>query len=185
MKIGIDIDDVLTNTSQKLKEYLEKYEKSGDGKKYIVEIMRGEAPTQNIKDFFKNYSSEIFKNATLKSNAKEVIDNLIKNGNQIIFITSRGEKLFPNSEKITLEYLKNNNINYSNIIFNSMEKQYDCVNNNIDIMIDDSVKNCELVSNVGIKTIVYTSEVNKNINTSIERVENWIELNDKINGYQK
>ena len=55
MKIGIDIDDVLTNTSQKLKEYLEKYEKSGDGKKYIVEIMRGEAPTQNIKDFFNHF----------------------------------------------------------------------------------------------------------------------------------
>ena len=60
MKIGIDIDDVITNTSEKIKEYLYKYEKSGDGIKHIVEVMRGESPTQNIKNFFNEYMSKIF-----------------------------------------------------------------------------------------------------------------------------
>lgn len=36
MRIGVDIDDVLTNTSEKIKEYLYKYEKSGDG---IISIL--------------------------------------------------------------------------------------------------------------------------------------------------
>ncbi len=54
MKIGIDIDDVITNTSEKIKEYLYKYEKSGDGIKHIVEVMRGESSTQNIKTSLMN-----------------------------------------------------------------------------------------------------------------------------------
>lgn len=184
MTIGIDIDDVLTNTSQMIEEYLKKYEKSGDGIKYIVEVMRGEIPTQNIKKFFMDYINEICKNVTLKSNAKDIIQKLLDRGHKIIFITSRGEKRFPGTEKTTLEYLKNNNVNYTDIIFNSFEKQTDCIKNNIEIMIDDSVKNCELIKSAGIKTIVYTSEVNRNINTNIERIENWIELENKINEYE-
>lgn len=180
MNIGIDIDDVLTNTSEKIKEYLEKYEKSGDGIKYIVEVMRGEIPTENIKNFFDNYINEICKNVTIKENAADTIKRLVEKGHKIIFITSRGEKRFKGSEKTTLEYLKNYNIEYSDIIFNSFEKQIDCQNNNIDIMIDDSVKNCELVSKSGIRTILYTSDINKAIETDIERVESWEEIENKI-----
>ncbi len=185
MIIGIDIDDVLTNTSQIMKDYLEKYEKSGDGVRYIVEVMRGEIPTENIKKFFKEYINEICKNVTLKSKAKDVIQRLLNEGHEIIFITSRGETKFPGTEKTTLEYLKNNNVNYTNIIFNSFDKQIDCINNDIEIMIDDSIKNCEAIKKEEIKTILYTSEVNKKINTYIERVENWIELECKINEYKK
>lgn len=181
MKIGIDIDDVITNTSEKIKEYLYKYEKSGDGIKHIVEVMRGESPTQNIKNFFNEYMSKIFFCVTIKENAKEVIDRLINNGHKIILITSRGEERFRNSKEITIEYLKNHNISYSQIIFDSLDKQIACKENDIDIMIDDSVKTCELVNMSGVKTIVYTSEINKNINTNIKRVENWLELEKEIN----
>ncbi len=181
MKIGIDIDDVITNTSEKIKEYLYKYEKSGDGIKHIVEVMRGESPTQNIKNFFNEYMSKIFSCVTIKENAKEVIDRLINNGHEIILITSRGEERFRNSKETTLEYLKNHNISYSQIIFDSLDKQIACKENDIDIMIDDSVKTCELVNMSGIKTIVYTSKINKNINTNIKRVENWLELEKEIN----
>lgn len=180
MVIGVDIDDVLTNTSQKIKEYLEKYEKSGDGKKYIVEVVRGEIPTENIRIFFENYINEILKNVTLKENSKDVIGRLVEQGHQIIFITSRGESRFPGSEKITIEFLKENNIKYSKIIFNSFDKTNDCKENNVELMIDDSIKNCELIKNIGIKTFVYTSDVNKKMNTEIERIENWLELEDYI-----
>lgn len=180
MKIGIDIDDVITNTSEKIKEYLYKYEKSGDGIKFIVEVMRGESPTQNIKNFFDEYMSEIFSFVTVKENAKEVIDRLINNGHEIILITSRGEERFKNSRKTTLEYLRNHNIQYSQIIFDSLDKQIACKENSIDIMIDDSVKTCELVNESTIKSIVYTSEINKNILTKIKRVENWLELEKEI-----
>lgn len=180
MRIGVDIDDVLTNTSEKIKEYLYKYEKSGDGIKYIVEVMRGEIPTENIKKFFDRYINEICKNVTVKEEAENVIKELLKYGHEIIFITSRGEKRFKGTEKTTLEYLKAHNIEYTDIIFNSFEKQIDCQKNNIDIMIDDSVKNCELVRKNGIKAILYTSGINKTISTDIERVESWTEIKNKM-----
>ena len=55
MKIGIDIDDVLTDTSKVIVEFFKKYETSGDGMKHIVEIMKGELPTENIKKFYNLY----------------------------------------------------------------------------------------------------------------------------------
>ena len=42
MRIGIDIDDVITDTSLSMKEYINKYDKTGDVSKYMVEGMRGE-----------------------------------------------------------------------------------------------------------------------------------------------
>lgn len=183
MRIGIDIDDVLTNTSEKIKEYLYKYEKSGDGIKYIVEVMRGEIPTENIKIFLDRYINEICKNVTVKEDAENVIKELLKYGHEIIFITSRGEIRFQGTEKTTLEYLKAHNIKYTDIIFNSFEKQVDCKKNNIDIIIDDSVKNCELVREEGIKAILYTSDINKTINTDIERVESWMDIKNKMLNY--
>ena len=48
-------------------------------------------------------------------------------------------------------------------------------------MIDDSIEHCEDVKNVGIKSIVFTSNVNKNTSTTVERVDNWLELENKLN----
>lgn len=180
MKIGIDVDDVLTNSSEKIREYLGRYEKSGDGEKYIVEVMKGEIPTENIKKFWDKYINEILKMVTVKENAINVINRLLENGHQIIFITSRGEKRFAGSEETTLQYLKNHDISYTDIIFNSFSKQIDCQKNNIDIMIDDSIRNCEAVQESGIRAIVFTSEINKNMETNVERVESWLELEKKI-----
>lgn len=180
MRIGIDIDDVITKTSEKVKEYLEKYEKSGDGMKYIVEVMRGEAPTKNIQNFFDEYMSEVFSNVELNENALEVINRFLNEKNEIILITSRGEQRFKNSEKATIEYLKKHNVRYTNLVFNTLDKQIYCKENNIQIMIDDSVKTCELVKQAGISAIVFTTEINKNIGTDIKRVESWLELEKEI-----
>lgn len=145
MKIGIDIDDVLTNTSEVIKEYLIKYEKSGDGISHFVEVMKGDMPTENIKNFFSEYLIEIIKRLTLKDNSQNVIKRFSNNGNEIIFITSRGDEKCQGSERATIEFLKNNNIKYDKIIFNANNKQKICLDNKIDIMIDDSVKNCEAI----------------------------------------
>ena len=85
------------------------------------------------------------------------------------------------SEDITLNYLKNNNINYTKIIFNAYEKVQICKDNNIDILIDDSVKYCDEALKNDIKSILFTSVVNKEIQSNSPRVNNWEELKNKIN----
>lgn len=180
MRIGIDVDDVVTETSKEVEKYVLKYDENDDMSNHLEEIMRGEMPTPKIKKFFAENITEIIKNVELKENAKEVLQRLEEKGDKIFLITSRGEKNFKDSEKITLEFLKNNNVKYTKILFNVYEKSKVCKENRIDIMVDDSVKHCEECVEENIKSIVFTSIVNKDINTDIERTENWIDLEKKI-----
>lgn len=180
MRIGIDIDDVVTNTSETMKEYIMNAEDSEEIKKNMVEIMIGAPTTPCAKKFAKENYLKVFENVHMIENAKEVIGRLLNSGNEIYFITARGEEFFKGSGKITLEFLKNNNINYTEIIFDSKDKAKLCKENHIDLMIDDSVKHCEAVRNEGIKSIVFTSNVNKSIDTTVVRVDNWLELEEKI-----
>lgn len=178
MRIGIDIDDVITDTSLAIKEFILKYDTDGEISKYIVEIMRGEIPTPSIKKFIEENGYGIFKNTKIKPNASRVINELFENGNEIFIITSRGEKRYKNSQKITLDFLKENNIKYTKIFFDSFEKSRICKENDIDVMIDDSAKYCVEIQKENIKSILFTSEVNEAIQVDVPRVNDWLELEE-------
>lgn len=181
MRIGIDIDDVITDTSLAMKEYISRYDKCEDIYNHIEEVMRGEMPTANIKKFFADNSIKIFSNAKTKENVSEVMHRLLDNGNEIFIITSRGEIKFKGSEKITIEYFKENDIKYTKILFNSFEKAKVCKDNDIDLMVDDSAKYCMEIKEKNMKSILFTSDVNKTIDVSVQRVNNWLELENEIN----
>lgn len=180
MRIGIDIDDVITDTSIEMKDYIMQYDENGELSNYMEDVMRGDMTNPTIKKFFAENSTKIFSNAKMKDNANEVIRRWLKAGNEIFIITSRGEIKFKDSTKITTEYLKLHDIQYTKILFNSFEKAKICKDNNIDIMIDDSEKYCKEIAQEGIKSILFTSEVNKKINTTIERADSWLELEQKV-----
>lgn len=175
MRIGIDIDDVLVDTSKIMKEYIIKLDNNVDIADHMEEIMRGEIPNHIISRFIDNNIINIIDNAQIKPNAKEVLERISKN-NEIVFVTSRGEERFKGSENITLNYLKRNNIKYDGIIFNAFDKAKICKDNNLDVLVDDSVKLCEEAEKEGIRSIVFTSIVNKDIKTNVKRVDNWLEL---------
>lgn len=182
MRIGIDIDDVITNTSETIKEYAMKCKNNKKIQEHMKDIMKGNPSTPEVIEFCMETYLEVFQRVKLKDNAREVIRELLNKGNEIYLITARGEKLkfFKGSEKVTKEFLNDNNIKYDKIIFNAVDKAQLCVENQIDLMIDDSVEHCEDVKNVGIESVVFTSEVNKNIPTTVERVNNWLELESKL-----
>ena len=175
MKLGIDIDDVLVDTSKLMLDYIKNINNNEDILNHMEEIMRGEIPDNIVSKFINSSIANILDNVQLKPNAKKVLEKLEKN-NEIVFITSRGDKKIKGTEEVTLNYLKKNNIAYKKIIFNAYNKAKICKENNIDILIDDSVKLCEEAQKEGIKTILFTSIVNKNKQTNIKRVNNWLEL---------
>ncbi len=183
MRIGIDIDDVITDTSSSMKNYILKYDKTGEVIKYIEDVMRGDAPTPNVEKFFIDNILNVFRNARLKENSSKVIQYFLNNGHEIYIITSRGDEknIFKGSEELTLQYLKKNNINYTEIIFNCSDKAKICRDYHIDLMIDDSIKFCEEIRKENMKSILFTSVVNKSLPTTVERVDNWLELEEKIN----
>ena len=52
----------------------------------------------------------------------------------------------------------------------------------IELFIDDSVKFCEDMENLGIKAFIMSSRINEGIDTGkITRVNNWNEIYERIN----
>ncbi len=183
MRIGIDIDDVITNTSEKIEEYVMKDDHRQKLQEHMTDIMKGNPLEPEVISFCMENYLKVFQKVKPKDNAGKVIQNLLNQGNEIYLITARGENLafFRGSEKVTKQFLEDNNIKYTKIIFNAINKAQLCVDNQIDLMIDDSIEHCEDVKNIGIKSILFTSNVNKKTFTTVERVDNWLELENKLN----
>lgn len=73
MRIGIDIDDVITDTSLAMKDYVIKYDKDGEIQEHMVDVMRGDPSTPNVYKFCLDNYLKIFKATKVKENASEVI----------------------------------------------------------------------------------------------------------------
>jgi uncharacterized HAD superfamily protein len=185
MRIGIDIDDVITNTSELIEECVESIDQDSNREKilkHMKEIMKGTPTDPEVIKFCVDNYYKVFQNVRIKDNVSRVIQDLLDQGNEIYLITARGNDndYFKDSEEATKKFLEDNEIKYTKIIFNAINKAKICLDNQIDVMVDDSVDHCEEVKNVGIRSILFTSSVNKNIITTVERVDNWLDLEKKI-----
>lgn len=185
MNIGIDIDGVLTD--------LENYIKTV-GKKYMIENNLGFDDTMNtnsICGFLSKEDSHQFwdthweKYATtikVRENASNIIEKLKNDGNKIIIITARtydsqivkrGIKRQKNMEKLIIKWLDKNNIMYDKIVFSNLNKLKACLNNKIDIMIEDSISNIEQLKN-HMKLLCFDAKYNHSYtNNQIYRVYKW------------
>ena len=161
MKIGIDIDGVLTDIEQWQLDYGSKFYYE----KYRKEIVNVEGYETNQifnveskldDEFWNKYFKEYSINIEARKFADEVIDKLKQDGHQIYIITARGSFLshslgtmsIDENKKIVLEWLRNNNINYDKIIFSPEDKFDVCKDNNIDLMIEDKPDNINKISKV-------------------------------------
>ena len=80
-----------------------------------------------------------------------------------------------------MEWLEENNIIFDKLIIDAQDKLEIARNENIDIFIDDSIRNCEMVSSGGIKTYLMSTEFNKYyINENVTRVSSWDEFYEYI-----
>ena len=109
MRIGIDIDDTITNSTEVVREYMEKYDNLYCDDKHLInkidEIVRGTFADEAAKRFFKDFSKEMGNKIQLKDNAKEIIDKLKNDGNEIYIITARSDVYYENAQKFCEEYL--------------------------------------------------------------------------------
>ena len=190
MKIGIDIDDTITNTSEEIdiwaKEYTEKIlkRKFELPKLEILDSMWARHlynwTIEEDKNFWDLYYEKIVENVKPKENAVEIINELGKN-NEIIIITARWDIESGIISKMTKDWLKNNNICYQKLYMGHLDKINIIKENNIDLFIDDSFKNCKEVAKIGIKTMLMDSRINKKMeDNTIERVFSWKDIKEKI-----
>lgn len=193
MRIGIDIDNVISNFNDELlKEYLKH-----DRKLRNTGIINGDVFIRyGMFDWTEKEESEFYKNnigriaIKLKPihRATETIKKLKEDGNEIIIITGRNNGEYTNPYKLTEEWLAKYNIVYDKLIltnaYNKEEKANVCRENNIDIMIEDSTQTAVNIEKVGTKVLFMNTRYNKN-NENFEKVSNWKEIYSKISKLYK
>lgn len=193
MNIGIDIDDTISETFETLLPYAQKYTIEDLKRKskidmnqnfldhfYIV-YMNG-WNQKEASDFWNKYYGKILKEVNIKKFSAEIINKLRQEGNKIYLITARWDMPNDNIKEITEQWLKENNVEYDELVINASDKLQLIKEKNIDIFIDDSFSNCKNVAeNSDAKVYMMTSRVNGNVNAGkIERVYSWPEVYNLI-----
>ena len=183
MRIGIDIDDTMTNTSELINKYAKDYFKDVNLEK-IKEKLYFLEYDEEIRIFLEKNLPIMMKEYQLKDNVKEVLTRLKEKGHEIFIITARAHSIKKELKEITRDYFHKHQIKVDKIIFGTLEKGETCFNNKIDLMIDDNIKMLEQVKEKGINTLLFTSPNNKNIKTSHKRIKTWLELEKYINNME-
>ena len=177
MKIGIDIDDTITDsydiiTSTFCHVYnVNKYDIINN--KLSYEALKKIFPF--YFDFTKKAFMEIIPHARLKNHVCEVINELHNLGYTIEFVTARNNTEYDNPYQISLNYLKKHNIYFDHLYVGVQDKGIFCKENNIDILIDDSKENLELANKYGIKTILFNNIFNEDT-PKFTSASSWLEI---------
>ena len=173
MNIGVDMDNTICSTSEKILEYEEKFliQKNVDNKKlWDNEEIRNE--------FLNTYLEKIYEEALLKNYVKDVFDELRKGGNKIYIITARSEKYVYDIFDSIKKYLNKYDILVDGVFINAKDKVDVCLDEHIDLMIEDSLYNYNKLMDNNIFTILFDENCN---NLDIDnRVSSWKEVISKI-----
>ena len=194
MKIGIDIDNVISSfDNELLKEYL-KHDKELRGTGIINEnadyIRRGMFDWSEDEElsFYKANIERITKNLKPIKDTKKYIDKLKENGNEIYIISGRDNSEYTNPLQMTKDWLEKYSINYDKLIltnaYDTYEKTEECKKNNIDIMIEDSVRIASDLKQNGINVLLRNTRFNKKAE-GFERVAEWNTIYQKISSMYK
>lgn len=193
MKIGIDIDNVISNFNDTLlTEYLlhdKELRNSGIINKKADYIRKGMFDWNEDEEinFYKNNIERIAKKLGVIEGAKEYIDKLHDDGHIICIITGRDNGEYTEPYNMTKKCLEDNNIYYDSLIltdaYDKHAKTKECLEHNIDIMIDDSVRICSDCIENGITTILMDTPYNKYSN--IQRVKSWKEFYRYVSNHKK
>lgn len=165
MRIGIDIDDTLTDINEELEnaalEYAKKLGKyKAKDTTNLVDKNDGNIYQEKygfnydeIKYFLKDIQESITEKAIPREGVKEVISKLRKAGNEIYIVTARDSEFHDDPYIMSKEWLVKNNIEYDKLIVNARDKSLICKEEKIDVFIDDKTSNCIDVSNIGVIAI--------------------------------
>lgn len=163
MKIGIDLDGVLLDAYETIKNEYEEYkEKYPDRIAANNELVHSQDHTTilngNLQDFSHFYELNLehyYLHGNIQKGAREFIEKLKNEGHELVIITSRtswdceikaGEE---NIKNMTREWVKKNNLLVDDIVFcKTGSKSKYCIDNNIDVMIDDHIKYVYEVSKI-------------------------------------
>jgi len=194
MRIGLDIDDTISNTNFVLMKYAYKYNAENGNrklKKYntndFSEVFGWDYDEVNA--FFNKYYLNALEEIEPKFNVKEVLNKLRQEGHKIIFITVRNDRECGGDNeayRLTEEWLKKYEIPYDELNVDVLDKKKFCKENNIEVFMDDSPKNVLAVKTLGIETFIAINYFNMNFSDdTIKKVYSMDDFYKKIQDIYK
>ena len=187
MNIGIDIDGVLTDITRYILDYgskyfYEKYKKIDIKVAWSLEDMYN-VSKEDDKECWLALVHDYATKEKARPFAKEIIKKLKSEGNKIYIITARCSEKWSNPnndmEDIVKLWLKKNDIVYDKLILKSADKLKTCLENNIDIMIDDKKENINAIAK-SLPVICFHAEHNISCKgRNIYRAYSWYDVYDK------
>lgn len=191
MVIGIDIDDTIADATERHDYYAKEFTEKILNREFKIHETDSLDPMwarrvynwsdEEDKRFWDLYVEKDLASVTPKKNAVEIINELYKN-HEIIIISARWDRESGIIKKITENWLKENNIKYHKLYMGYKDKRKIVEDNNINLFIDDSIRTCNEVQSMGVKTLIMTTRLNKNADIGkLIRVNNWDEIYNIIN----
>ncbi|MBQ6285802.1 MAG: hypothetical protein IJK67_05830 [Bacilli bacterium] len=185
MTIGIDMDDTICSTNERIIVEADKYDKEVLGGTGIKDINAYEFsemmgwPEGMKGQFFSDRLEYIMDNAEIKPGAKDVINTLYDRGFNIIFISFRKGKYIKDPYKLTKNWLDRNGVKYTKIYVDTGSKVDECIKEGVNLFIDDKESHCEDVSSAGIDVLLFTNAYNHD-EKRFRRVDTWNEVLDYV-----
>ena len=172
LTIGIDIDDTLTDTTCIVRKYF----MESNNRELInnmEEIIRGYYKSDEITLAFKNMRDRLINEVKVKKGVREAIEKLHNKGYKIVLITARDDNYFGDAYKVCYDYLTRNGIVFDKLLVGRTYKIETCEEENVDIIIDDSVEVIDKAISIGLDAILITSSLNVDRETKGQRFSNW------------
>ena len=192
MKIGIDVDNVLSNFNEALFKEFSNHDKelrnTGviDKTKYITKGMF-DWSKEEVDSFYHENIERIAQNLEAIDGASYYTKLLKSEGHQIYIISGRENGEYTNPYQLTENWLQQHDIAYDKLIltnaYQPLEKAKICVDNGITLMIDDTRKVYRDVEKTGINVLLMDTPYNREA-TGYNRVQNWKEIYEHIRQLQ-
>ncbi len=183
MIIGIDIDDTLSFLyDRKIKvaeEYIRKnklpYLLINKEANYLSEMFNWS--NEECDKFWIEESDNLLAGARVRDFASVVIRRLKEAGHKIVIITARSTDWHKDPYGLSFNWLNENGILFDKLLVGYTDKTQVCVDEKVNIFIDDLPETLVKLQNVGIKTIMMSNP--HNVNQKIyhgRAAKDWLEI---------
>ncbi|MCK5149793.1 hypothetical protein KAJ87_02615 [Candidatus Pacearchaeota archaeon] len=194
MRIGLDLDDVLANGTEKFIEFHNRKHKTNlnfhNLFTYALSEILGIPEELAIKRVIEFDKSNFSKEISPLDGAKEIVKKLNEN-HDLVVITARPKKI----EFTTTEWIKKNFPEIKSVFFISKDyfnklksKAEICLENSIDILIEDNLAHAFECSRNNIPVLLFDypwNQVNEGLPENIQRIKSWKEVLKKINSKEE
>lgn len=186
MKIGLDIDNVVSDFDKKIEEEVAREDKNKRGRG-IVNPSADWIPRfydwsyDEVEGFFNDHMQEFAKTLEVRKGAKEYMTRLLEDGYELYLISHRVYPHYTEPLQVTENWLREKEIPYTRLILSeTFNKTKECKENGIDIMFDDSQRNCHLLMEGGVRCCLMGTKYNGHDRDGLDVVNDWEELYEVV-----